>query len=73
MIKKIINKGPSGPKDKIMRTPKANRRIYKNRVYTFSPIRDCWKIYHQLETSFMLMDFETEKELKTWIDKKDNK
>lgn len=47
-------------------------KSYKNRIYTYSKIRGCWKIYHQSGESFMLMDFETEKKLKAWIDKKTN-
>lgn len=53
-----------------MKKIKASKRFYKNTAYTFSPIRGCWKIYHSSQESFMALDFETEKEVKIWINKK---
>ena len=53
-----------------MKKTLVNKRFYKERCYTYSPIRECWKIYHSSQQSFMLMNFDTEKEVKQWVNKK---
>jgi len=45
----------------------ARKRTYKKFTYNYSPVRKCWKIYNLDEGSYLLKDFESEKETKKWI------
>lgn len=56
---------PKNPKDK----------WYKDFCYCYSKHCDCWKVYHHGYSNsgrrtFMAMDFDSERLLKDWINKK---